>query len=347
MTARFLIFFLASCLAAVPPVMAAGAAYVVRSPSVGMFDRPNAVEPTHTLIKDQIVTVLQRRGDWLRIITAGGVEGWVRETSLAALPAVGEEESRINEESPDEVEDTALYDFVIGPKRGNIRRKASVKSSIVRTAEAGEVFSISAESGSWYQLTREGKVVGWAHDTVGEKKKSRNLRLRLTELVEGKLAWFDKVKSEGPHFRRSGRYPSFFLRLPERDIEIEKREGAGAAVTIHLSYALRDIEYGMVIDGTDRFSTPGANRVFLSDLMLSAIDMFSEVGSVRVMLWFAALKEDGTLSWRLEGEVELGAEEAKAVSREEKVAEGVWSVLGKDTIPGELWHQPPQAPAAP
>jgi uncharacterized protein YgiM (DUF1202 family) len=319
--------------------LAAGEAYVVRSPSAGLYEMPNSAEPSSTLVRDQIVTVLQRRGEWYRVITADGKEGWVREATVTALPSVAEEESMISEASPDEEGEAVYYDFVIGKRKGNIRREPHLKAAIIRTAGTGEVFSIVVESGDWYQVAAEGKVAGWVHHGVGEKVESKNLSLRLLDLVEGKLSWFDQLKNEDSRFRRVGWYPSFFLRNPERDIVVEKASPARSAVTVNISYARRDVEYRMLINAADRFTLPGANRIFFSDLMLAVLDLSREIERVRLHLWFAVLEANGRLSWQSKGEVELPAAATDRLPREGSVTASVWAALESNTLSPEVWRQ--------
>ena len=335
--ALLLSFVLAA--AAPSAALAAGEAFVVRSPSTGLYEIPNSAEPSSTLVKDQIVTVLQRRGEWYRVITADGKEGWVRESTVTALPAVAEEESMISEASPDEDGGAVYYDFVIGKRKGNIRREPDIKAAIIRTAETGEVFSIVVESGDWYQVAAEGKVVGWVNHGVGEKVESKNLSLRLLDLVEGKLAWFDQLKNEDSRFRRVGWYPSFFLRNPADDIVVEKVSPSRRAVTVNLSYARRDVEYRMVINTSDRFTLPGANRIFFSDLMLAVLDTSREIERVRLHLWFAVLEANGSLSWQSKGEIDLPVAVADRLPREGNVTAAVWAALERNTLSTGIWRQ--------
>jgi uncharacterized protein YgiM (DUF1202 family) len=319
--------------------LAAGEAFVVRSTSPGLYEIPNSAEPSSTLVKDQIVTVLQRRGEWYRIITADGKEGWVRESAVTALPAMAEEESMISEASPDEDGGVVYYDFVIGKRKGNIRREPDLKASIVKTADTGEIFSIVVESGDWYQVATEGKVTGWVHRNVGEKVESKNLSLRLLDLVEGKLAWFDQLKNEDARFRRVGWYPALFLRNPAGDIVVEKVSPSRSAVTVNLSYARRDVEYRMVINTSDRFTLPGANRIFFSDLMLAVLGLSREIERVRLHLWFGVLETNGGLSWQSKGEVELPVTTADRLPREGNVAALVWASLERNTLSPEIWGE--------
>jgi uncharacterized protein YgiM (DUF1202 family) len=335
--ALLLSFVLAA--AASSAALAAGEAFVVRSPSTGLYEIPNSTEPSSTLIKDQIVTVLQRRGEWYRIITADGKEGWVRESAVTALPAGAEEESMISEASPDEAGEAVYYDFVIGKNKGNIRRDPSLESPVIRTAATGEIFSIVVESGDWYQVAAKGKVAGWVNHVVGEKVESKNLSLRLLDLVEGKLAWFDQLKNEDSRFRRVGWYPSLFLRRPAGDIVVEKVSSARSAVTVNLSYARRDVEYRMIVNASDRFTLPGANRIFLSDLMLAILDLSREVERVRLHLWFAVLEANGSLSWQSKGEIELPVAVADRLPREGNVTAAVWAALESNTLPPAIWRQ--------
>jgi uncharacterized protein YgiM (DUF1202 family) len=338
---RAIAFFIGLLLVAVPAhrAAAAGTAYVVRSPSAGLYERPNAAEPDRTLIKGQVVTVLQRRGEWLRIITETGDEGWARESTLAPIPAGEEEESRISEASPDDIPEAVFFEFVVSREKGNIRGRPSLNGPVVRSALKGEVFTIVVEQEGWYQVSRDGSVEGWMHESVGEKRESRNLSLRVLDMVEGKLAYFDQFKSETSIFRRAGWFPSFFLRKPEGDVQVTDLSPSGVEVTAHLSYARRDIEYRMVMDVSDSFSLPGATRTFLADLLLSIFDVSPEIRRARVHLWFGVLEKGGELSWSSRGQAVLNSAVARRVSRDGNFAAAVWSGLEQNTIPPELWEK--------
>ncbi len=326
-------------LAPAAPGRCAGAAYRVLVPSAGLYERPNAAEPFASLYRDQVVTVLQRRGEWLHIITEEGEEGWVRESTVSVIPmGEWEDESQISEASPDEVPVAVLYDFVVGSKRVNIRREPGITAPLAGQADPGEVFTIVATEGEWYQVAREGTVAGWMHKNLGTRRESTNLPLKLGEIVEARLAYFDQFKNEAPFFRRQGWFPSFFLRHAGQDIGVTELEGEDREVTVDLSYALRDIEYRMIINDADSFFLPGANRTFLADLMLSIFDAAPEVRTVRMNLWFADLDRNGTMTWRSMGGIVLGAEAAARISREGEYGESLWGVLEQDTTPPALWE---------
>jgi uncharacterized protein YgiM (DUF1202 family) len=331
------LFALALFLALPSSLPAAGTAYVVRSPSAGLYSAPNAGEREDTLSRGQIVTVLQKRGEWYRVITESGREGWVRESSVGAIPA-GEEESMISEASPDEVREVVYYDFVAGKKKGNIRREPRIGAPVVRTAEAGEVFTIVVESGEWYQVSREGRVEGWMHSSVGRKEESRNLSLRALDLVEGKLTVFDQVKTGGASFRRAGWFPSFFLRSGERDVVIEDLPAGGTMVTVHLAYARRDIEYRTVIDTSRSFSLPDANRAFFTDLLVSLLNLSPEIRKAGLHIWFAVLEGGGSFSWQSQGSLELAAADMGRASRDEKAGPLPWEAVA-NSLAEEVWSR--------
>jgi uncharacterized protein YgiM (DUF1202 family) len=301
---------------------------------------PNAGEPEHSLIRGQIVTVLQHRGEWYRIVTDSGEEGWVRESALTVIPVGEEEESKIDETSPDEAEEVVYFDFVIGRNKGNIRREPRLDAPVLRTADAGEVLNIVVESKDWYQVARNGTVEGWVYHTVGVKQESRNLSLRVLDLLESKLTIFDQLKNEAGAFRRAGWFPSFFLRSPEEDIVVEKDPAGGRSVLIHLAYARRDTDHRTVIAAADTFSLPGANRTFLADILLSIVDLSPEVAGVTIRLWSAVLEKGGGLSWQGRGEIELRSDAARGMPRSSGAAEGVWDRLEGNTIPPALWGRP-------
>lgn len=314
---------------------AAGSAYVVRSPSAGLYSAPNADERAHTLARGQIVTVLQERGEWYRVITESGREGWVRESSVGAIPA-GEEESMISEASPDEIQEVVYYDFVAGEKKGNIRREARIDAPVIRTAEPGEVFTILVESGEWYQVSKEGRVEGWMHRSVGRKRESRNLSLRALDLLEGKLTIFDQIKSGGATFRREGWFPSFFLRGGERDLVIEDLPEGGRSVTVHLAFARRDTEYRTIIDTSRSFSLPEANRAFFTDLLISLLNLSPEIRKAGIHLWFAVLEGGGSFTWQSKGSLELTAAEMGRRSPDDGAGPLPWEAVDS-SLAEEVW----------
>jgi hypothetical protein len=176
------------------------------------------------------------------------------------------------------------------------------------------------------------------HESVGVKQESRNLSLRVLDLLEARLTLFDQFKSEASQFRRMGWFPSFFLRDPEEDLVVAKHPRGGREVTVNLSYGRREIEYRTVTAATGSFFLPGANRVFLSDLLLSMLDMSPELRKARLHLWFAALEADGSMSWQSMGEVELDDSSAREMPREGKVSAAVWAGLVKNTIDPRVWE---------
>ena len=178
------------------------------------------------------------------------------------------------------------------------------------------------------------------------KRESRDLGVRLFNLVEGKLTWFDEVKNEQAFFRRSGRFPSFFLRSAEGDIEVKAYPSGGKQAVVHLSFAMRDIEYRMVIAGAERFSLPAANRVFLADMMISAIDMFPELRLIRLHLWFGYLGEGGGFEWKSRGEAALNADRAASIPRDDSTASEVWANLEKNTLSPDLLRSLPSPSSA-
>ena len=203
----------------------------------------------------------------------------------------------------------------------------------------GEVFTIVATEGEWYQVSREGEVAGWMHRNLGTRRESTNLPLKIGEIVEARLAYFDQFKNEDSFFRRQGWFPSFFLRNAAGDLRVTEPEEGGREVAIDLSYALKDIEYRMIIRDAGSFILPGANRTFLADLMLSVFDAAPEVERVRLNLWFAVLDSNGTMTWRAMGGLVLASEAAARIPREGGYGDALWGALEENTTPPSLWER--------
>lgn len=166
-----------------------------------------------------------------------------------------------------------------------------------------------------------------------------SLQERVREYVEGSLARYDAVKSEAPGFRRQGWYPSLFLREPERDVAIERAAGGAAVVTVHLSYARRDLEQRIVIAPAERFELPGADRRFFCELLGALATAAPEITRARLLFWFGRLRADGRMSWESRGGIGLAAATAKRFPAGGRSVEGVWPLLDEDTLAPSVWPQ--------
>lgn len=160
---------------------------------------------------------------------------------------------------------------------------------------------------------------------------------RLREFVEGSLARYDALKSEAVGFRRQGWFPSLFLRSPERDVTVERGPGGAAVVTVHLSYARRDLEQRIVIAPAGRFELPSADRRFFCELLGALASAAPEVSRARLLFWFGVLRADGQLTWESRGGIGLPAAAAKRYPAGSRTAEALWPLLDENTVPPSAW----------
>lgn len=162
---------------------------------------------------------------------------------------------------------------------------------------------------------------------------------RLREYVEGSLARYDALKSESAGFRRQGWFPSLFLRDPERDVEFETAKGGATTVTVHLSYARRDLEHRIVIAPAERFELPGADRRFFAELIGAVATAAPEIARARLRFWFAVLRADGQLTWESRGGFGLSAAAARRFPTGSRTDAAIWPLLDENTLPPTLWAQ--------
>jgi hypothetical protein len=163
---------------------------------------------------------------------------------------------------------------------------------------------------------------------------------QLREYLEGSLARYDALKSESPGFRRRGWFPSLYLRDPERDIVVEPGAGGRVAVTAHLASARRDLDQRLVIAPADRFELPGADKRFFAEVIGALATAAPQVDRARLLIWFAALRPDGQMTWELRGALGLSAAAAGRFPAGKRTAEAIWPLLDENTIPSQAWDQP-------
>lgn len=165
-----------------------------------------------------------------------------------------------------------------------------------------------------------------------------SLSERLREYVEGSLARYDALKNESAGFRRQGWFPSLFLRDPVRDVLIEAGAGGTAAVTVHLSYARRDLEQRLVIAPAERFELPGADKRFFAELLAALAVAAPEIDRARLHFWFGVLRPDGQMTWESRGVIGLSAAAARRVPAGRRTAEAVWPLLDENTLRPSVWE---------
>jgi len=162
---------------------------------------------------------------------------------------------------------------------------------------------------------------------------------RLREYAEGSLARYDALKSETAGFRRRGWFPSLFLRDPLRDVVIEPAEG-GAGVTLHLSYARRDLEQRVVVGPAGRFELPGADKRFFCELLGALATAAPEMAHARLQFWFGVLRADGRMSWESRGGLGLAAAVARRFPPGSRTAEALWPLLDENSLYPSVWEAP-------
>jgi hypothetical protein len=160
---------------------------------------------------------------------------------------------------------------------------------------------------------------------------------RLRAYVEGSLARYDALKSGSAGFRRQGWYPSLFLRDPERDLVIEAGPGGASVVTVHLSYARRDLEQRLVIGPAERFELPGADKRFFAELLGALATSDPQIALARARFWFGVLRADGQMTWELRGGIGLAAAAARRFPAGSRTAEAIWPLLTENTLPPSVW----------
>lgn len=172
---------------------------------------------------------------------------------------------------------------------------------------------------------------------VGARGGPVSLPERLRAYLEGSFARYDVLKSESAGFRRQGWYPSFFLRDPERDLVVERGPGGTSVVTVHASYARRDVEQRLVIGPAERFELPGADKRFFAEVLGELATIAPEIGRVRVRFWFGVLRVDGQMSWVSRGGIGLPAAGARRFPAGSRTAEAIWPLLDENTLPPSVW----------
>ena len=112
--------------------------------------------------KDAKIQIVDEKGDWTQIQYSGN-KGWIKSSFLQY-----KEENKNNPETNTSKEQkkriTILYD------RTNIRSNATVNSTIISIANAGDSFPVTEEIGDWYKVQlsngEEGYVANWIVDTT-------------------------------------------------------------------------------------------------------------------------------------------------------------------------------------
>ncbi len=168
---------------------------------------------------------------------------------------------------------------------------------------------------------------------------STDLEARLRAFAVGSLARYDEVKRGSAGFRRQGWFPSCWLRDADADIVVEGGGEGGAAVTVHVSCARRDIDQQLVVGPLDRFLLPGADRRFFAELVAALAGLSPQLASARLRFWFASLEPDGRLVWVARGALAMTAEAARGVPPGSRTAEALWPLLVENTVPASLWPE--------
>lgn len=175
--------------------------------------------------------------------------------------------------------------------------------------------------------------------SAGRPAGSSALDDRLREYAEGSLARYDALKSDSAGFRRRGWFPSLFLRDPLRDVVIEPAAGGAAGVTVHLSYARRDLEQRLVIGPAGRFELPEADKTFFVELLCALATLAPEIAHARLHFWFGVLRADGRMSWESRGALGLAAAAARRFPPGSRTTEAVWPLLDENSLPPTVWDE--------
>lgn len=171
-----------------------------------------------------------------------------------------------------------------------------------------------------------------AGSAAGRPGAAGTLAERARAFVESSLERYDALKSEKSGFRRQGSLPSFFLREPDRDVEIEPGSGGKSVVTVHISYARRDLEQRLVIGTAERFELPDADRRFFAELIGGLATLAPDIGRARARFWFGVLRADGRMMWESRGAIGLPADVARRISAGARTVEAIWPLLDENTL---------------
>ncbi|HHV71954.1 MAG TPA: SH3 domain-containing protein [Clostridia bacterium] len=111
------------------------------------------------LSKGNVVTVLATSGDWLKIKTAQGLEGYVAGQYLqinqqGGTPALPPQE-------PVETPISSGLKCVVTASKANIRAGNSTNTAIVGSAVNGTVLEVLGEAGGWYNVKLPDGKIGW------------------------------------------------------------------------------------------------------------------------------------------------------------------------------------------
>jgi hypothetical protein len=167
---------------------------------------------------------------------------------------------------------------------------------------------------------------------VGRAGAAGPLADRVRAYVEGSLERYDALKSEKAGFRRQGWLPSFFLREPDRDVEIEPGPGGKSVVTVHIAYARRDLEQRLVVGTAERFELPDADRRFFAEVLGSLAAFAPEIGRARARFWFGVLRADGRMMWESRGSIGLAGDVARRFPAGARTVEAIWPLLDENTL---------------
>lgn len=167
---------------------------------------------------------------------------------------------------------------------------------------------------------------------AGRQGAAGPLAERVRAYVEGSLERYDALKSEKAGFRRQGWLPSFFLRDPDRDVAVEPGPGGKSVVTVHISYARRDLEQRLVIGPAERFELPDADRFFFAEVLGGLAALAPEIGRARVRFWFGVLRADGQMMWESRGGISLTADAARRFPAGARTVEAIWPLLDENTL---------------
>jgi hypothetical protein len=110
-------------------------------------------------------------------------------------------------------------------------------------------------------------------------------------------------------------------------------------VTVHLSFARRDIEQRMIIAPGERLVLPGADRRFFAELLAALATASPDIARARLRLWFVVLEPDGGLGWQSRGALGLSSSTARRFPAGARSVEAIWPLLEENTLRANSWRQ--------
>lgn len=133
------------CAVFLTPVLAAGQTVTVKKNNVNVRSGPGTEFPVAMeLFKGYPLQVMEKKGDWLRIIDFEDDRGWIYAPLVVSGSTV----------------------IVKGNKSINMRSNPNTKASIVATVDRGVVLTKLATKGKWVKVSHSQGAIGWIYSPL-------------------------------------------------------------------------------------------------------------------------------------------------------------------------------------